>query len=489
MSPRHTRAGSVACACLLALALSTVALADIAPPETPPGSSIGPGGQTQVRMLAERVRIDIQPRAPGTEEAARSQPIAGDAAQAHVSGDFTMRNLGDAGEQMQVRFPLDNPSGRSNDSFNPNYFPEVQGFMASVGGQSVATTVITTPASQGGDRPPIPWAAFDVSFPAGQDLNIGVTYTITPTGYLPEARFAYVLETGAGWRDSIGSVDIVARLPYAATDENVLLAEDQTTPGGQFAGNEVRWHWENLEPTAQDNFFVTVIAPGIWQAILDAREAAQAKPDDVETLVALAMAYEAALPRKGLFARDNHFASLGEQAYERAVMLQPDSATLHAGLAEMLWRHWSAQATLPPDDPHVRRVVSEVSRALALDPQNEQAKRVLSELRNGVEGEIVLVTPTIEPPPTAMVADTALATVPPSPRTTSAPAVTPAPATTAPTEPTRPPALTPSDSAAGTTPAAATQRTGGSEPALLIGLIVVLAVAIGVVALLRRGSR
>src|SRR5207249_10117868 len=99
-------------------------------------------------------------------------------------------------------------------------------FNATVGGQPVATTVISTTNPQGGDAPPIPWAAFDVTFPTGQDLHLGMTYTITPTGYLPEARFAYVLETGAGWRDTIGSADIVVRLPYAASDENVILEDE-----------------------------------------------------------------------------------------------------------------------------------------------------------------------------------------------------------------------------------------------------------------------
>src|SRR5262245_22601535 len=102
----------LACACLLAFAIMHAARADIAPPDQPPGSNIGPGGQTQVRMQAERVVLDVRSRAPGSTGA--QTQLAGDLAEAQVSGDFGMRNLGAADEQMQVRFPLSDPSGRSS---------------------------------------------------------------------------------------------------------------------------------------------------------------------------------------------------------------------------------------------------------------------------------------------------------------------------------------------------------------------------------------
>lgn len=258
----------MACACLLALALGQVAWADIAPPEQPPGSSLEPAGQTQVRMLAERVVITVR-SIPSDMESA----YAGHAVAADVRADFDMRNLGAADEQIQVRFPLDNLSGYG-DGFSR--YPKVQDFAVSVDDQPIATTVITTPNPQGGDTPPIEWAAFDMTFPAAQDRHVGVTYTIAPTGYFPAARFSYILETGAGWRESIGSVDIIVQLPYDASVENVLpelegIFQSWTTPNGWFFGNEIRWHWDNLEPSARDNFSVTVLAPSVWQAILDAR--------------------------------------------------------------------------------------------------------------------------------------------------------------------------------------------------------------------------
>ncbi len=82
----------VACLGLLALLSARRAFADAGPPLQPPGSNIAAGGQTQVQMLAEKVVLEVTP-----PDGVR------------VGADFTMRNLGTAAEQMQVRFPLENP--------------------------------------------------------------------------------------------------------------------------------------------------------------------------------------------------------------------------------------------------------------------------------------------------------------------------------------------------------------------------------------------
>ena len=65
------------------LMLPSSALADVAPPVNPPGSNPQPGTEnTQVRMLAETVLIEIQSTA--------------ELGSARVTADFSMRNLGSA---------------------------------------------------------------------------------------------------------------------------------------------------------------------------------------------------------------------------------------------------------------------------------------------------------------------------------------------------------------------------------------------------------
>jgi hypothetical protein len=400
--------GGLACVALL---LAGVALADIAPPLQPPGSNIDPSGQTQVRMSAERVVLDVQPYK--------------NIAIAKVTGDFTMRNTGTSEEKMQVRFPLGDTSG-----FGSGYgdYPEVVGFAVNKGAENLPITVVTTTNPQDAEHP-IRWAAFDVIFPAGKDVPIQVTYSITSTGYPPEAQFAYVLETGAGWKDTIGSADVVLRLPYEATDENVLTKES-ITPGGKFSGNEIRWHWDNLEPTPKDNVHMTILSPKAWQGILDARAAVQAKPNDADALAALARAYDAAVTSRFALDEQDRYALLSEQIYDKAIAARPDSAALHAEYAKAIWDHMMVESSPSEDDPNLLRVLTQISLALSLDPNNQQAKDLLKDVEDIMGGPVVL--PTVTVPAVAQVTS-----VPPTqaataaaPIETSAPVALPTPAAT-----------------------------------------------------------
>jgi hypothetical protein len=75
-----------------------------------------------------------------------------------------------------------------------------------------------------------------VTFPVTHQVVISVSYGISPTGYLPDAVFAYVLATGARWRGPIGKADISMRLPYPATSENVAL--DKSKPGARIVNGQ-----------------------------------------------------------------------------------------------------------------------------------------------------------------------------------------------------------------------------------------------------------
>lgn len=372
----------------LMLTLALPALADVAPPDQAPGSSISPAGTTQVRMLAERVVIDIRASEPNDD----SRNLADDRAAAQVSATFLMRNLGQTDETMAVRFPLEASNGFDR-------MAQVEEFAVKVNGQPTPTA--TTLGLLRPKAPEIQWAVFEVTFSAGQDVTLEVSYLTRPTGYLPAARFDYLLETGAGWRDTIGSVDIIARLPYPAGEENVLLgpnrtnagASYQTTPGGQFVDNEVRWHWTDLEPTAQDNLFINILVPQTWERIMAARTAVEAKPDDVEALLALAQAYEAAVTNRFPTESNDPYAALSEQTLARAIVLRPDSAELHTQLARWKWDHLMVQALLPPNDPILPSILAELHQALTLDPAYEPALTLLDQIKSSVDGPILPPVP------------------------------------------------------------------------------------------------
>ncbi len=358
-------------AVVTSLLIVQTALADVAPPEMPPGSNPSPDSQTKVQMASERITISVYEITNPSNGS-----LTGDLSAARVDGTFTMRNRGKAPESMQVRFPLADPSGKGS-GFST--YPEVQGFVAGVDGQLVPTTVISLPNPSGEDQPPIRWAAFDVTFPITRNVLISVSYTITPTGYLPEAVFAYVLSTGAGWYGPIGRVDIALRLPYPATYENFVThpsPNSKTTPGWRFVGGEVRWQWQNLEPTAQNDWFATVLAPTVWRAIVAARQAELAAPRDAQAWLALSKAYIQAVPYKYEPLGAAHFVSLGVRAMQVAVSLDPRSADMRVEYADLLWYLYQWQVVNNPKGRITNIIYYNLNLALKLDPNNARARQL-----------------------------------------------------------------------------------------------------------------
>ena len=76
------------------------------------------------------------------------------------------------------------------------------------------------------------WAHFPVTFPPGQDVSIVVEYTVV--GYRTGSsitEYFYVLQTGAGWKDTIGKAQIIVRLPYDITPMNFLVVSKSWIDG------------------------------------------------------------------------------------------------------------------------------------------------------------------------------------------------------------------------------------------------------------------
>ena len=430
--------------CLLVISITQPALADVAPPAQPPGGSIVPGESTQVQMRAEIVEVTVQPL-----PYVGAPQLVDTTTQAKVKASFTMRNLGSAVEKMQVRFPLMDLTGMGDGFGN---YPQIQDIQVRVNEKLVPTTRVTTPTPNTWDKnaPPIAWAAFDVTFPPGKNVAIDVSYTLKPTGYYPVAEFRYILETGAGWRGPIGSADIVLRLPYDATPQNVLQGENASTSGGQFAGNEVRWHYENLEPTDQDNWAGDIVTPGLWQSILDARAAVQSASSDAKAWSLLAQTTGQAAhdqSGKGWLREDGSGRRLADEsvkAYEKAVALVPGDPGMHAAYAELLWRiilqykYPTSDIHPGPADATLRRCVDEINSALKLDPKNEQAQSLSDWIQGtypaivGVTdtGQLTLATPAPSPQPASSSTPPQPAPTATSPGETLTPGITLAPTTT-----------------------------------------------------------
>jgi hypothetical protein len=363
-------------AVLMASAIPTAARADVAPPAQPPGSSLLPGSETtQVRMLAETVVIDVQPTASGKSLGS-----------AHVTADFTMHNMSGMAESMAARFPI----AASDGFFNVN---EIHDLRIKVDRKPVVTHRIMGEDPYRGSQQ-VPWAAFDVTFPAGQDLPIQVEYTLEAAGEYPYVWFKYILSSGAGWKDTIGSADIIVRLPYEATTENLLLDTSEilfgTTKGGVLHGNEIGWHYTDLEPTAQDNFEVNLVMPSAWERLLAEERNLDRNPADGESWGRLGkLCKEMAYSSRGKgFRSGNTFdpgaAMLYQQgldAYDTAVTLLPRDALWHAGYADLLTYHAYFDAFNGMDTTQeAMHGMREIQLALALAPNDSKVQQIAEQI-------------------------------------------------------------------------------------------------------------
>ena len=340
-------------------------LADVAPPNDPPGSSIDPGGDTNVQMMSERVIINVWPFTSLEQNRVK------------VTADFLMRNQGKVDETLLVRFPLTDPSGKDN---GYSGYPEIQNFGVQVNSEWLAT--ITTTPNPIDNTASILWASFYVSFPVGEDIPIHVVYDHSPWGIYPWAQIKYILETGRGWYGAIGTADIILRLPYRANDTNVDLSE--TTRGGKFVGNEMQWHWENIEPERSDNVVITILYPVVWNAILQAQADSESDPKNVQALISLSSVYRDVATEKHGFVAQEQLALLSQKVIEQAIQIEPNSADLHAELADnILWQNLPGKVQDPNFcvSPSGKQILNEIEIANNLEPDNKKLQTVIKSMK------------------------------------------------------------------------------------------------------------
>ena len=376
-------------------------LADISPPDWPPGANLAPDSEnTQVRMVSEIVVIEVQENIP-----------EGSLGEANVKASFRMHNLGSDIETMFARFPLTFWDAYSSSSGS---FPEIKDVEFVVGGEPVDWRRVDILSDNEGT---VPWAEFGVTFPPGQDVLIDVLYTAKPVGEYPYVAYRYILETGTGWRGSIEEADIIVSLPYEANDHNVILDEtigwSTTTDGAIFDGKEVRWHFENFEPTRKNNIEVSLIMPNAWNMVLEERMRIDENPEDGETWGRLGKGYKEVSYLRSWFRKDEggkELYRLSVEAYEKALELLPNDALWHAGFAELLYTHayWDVFTPGSQNLDEILSAVQEIKIAYDLKPDDPKVLEILDSISSGMPGAInriengyeflfLTATPTIVP--------------------------------------------------------------------------------------------
>jgi tetratricopeptide (TPR) repeat protein len=220
---------------------------------------------------------------------------------------------------------------------------------------------------------------------------------------------------------------------------------------------------------------VTVVQPHLWQVILQGRIQAIGSPDDASVWLALARAYASAGQSKHGMFEDEQLCQPFIKAFERALTLDPNDASLHAEFAYyMFLANWWGG-----NDYYQAIAMNELAIALTLDPKNPDALSALDYMNSMFPDSIlptpgpfpifVTATPTLEPIAEPAVPTSTLPSPTPHPTATLIPAyVSP--------QPTILPAKEPN-------------RTNSNLPGFVILLAAVFAGGIGLGILINRHKR
>jgi hypothetical protein len=336
---------------LLILMVVSPVLADMGvQPILPGGSNIQPEGETPIQMASEKVVLNVRPATEVDDTVVIRNPaeygLPGSfdgspgmyPAVADVLADFTMVNPTNEAVSMTAWFPLASALETEEWNINPDeVVPRIERFQVILDGKPLEYTVHEMPNPKGEDKPPLPWVSFQVTFPAGEETHVQISY-IVPTWWSYEGltmNLYYVFQTGAGWAGPIGKAELLVNLPYPASAETIY----EMPKGGQIEGHQVRWTWTDLEPGPQDDFFIKLLMLDRWDELQDARAAVAANPRDGESWLNLAYtyimltrgkAYSAARMLPGF---GEIYQPLGVQAAEEALRLLPDDGRPHYELA------------------------------------------------------------------------------------------------------------------------------------------------------------
>ena len=319
-------------------------------PILPGGSSIKPQVETPIQMVAERVVLNVRPATElddmvvsrNPEEYGLSGSFDGSPgmypAMADVLADFTMMNPTDETVSMTAWFPLASAIETEEWNLNPGeVVPSIRRFQVSLDGKPLEYNVGELPNPKGEDKPPLPWASFPVTFPAGEETHVEVGY-IVPAWWSYEGlamNLFYVFQTGAGWAGPISKAELVVNLPYPASAETIWTMPE----GGQFASHQARWNWENFEPGPDDDFSIQLLLLERWDELQAARAAAAANPQDGEVWLNLASTYSMLTRGKAYSAArmlpgfGEIYQPLGVQAAQEALRLLPGDGRPHYELA------------------------------------------------------------------------------------------------------------------------------------------------------------
>jgi hypothetical protein len=380
---------------LISLMLPSPVQAGGLQPILPGGSSIQPGEETQIQMLAEVVSINIRTATEPDNALIKLNPNIYPfqmapvwfSAIAEVETDITLRNPTSNPVSMTVWFPL---ASALEDVewklYSGETVPRIESLQVNVDGKQIEYTVSELPNPKGDDKPFLPWASFLVTFPGQVETVIHLGYKVAPQPFPGiEMAFYYVFQTGASWAGPIGRVELTLNLPYPASSETIAgMPADSLrlppyyrasmranlSPNSMLERNQANFYWENLEPGPEDDFAVWLLQPDIWKELETAQTVVQANLQDGRAWLDLASTYtnHLGIEFNYLSVFSPYFLPAGIDAYQKAAAFLPGHPAPHAGLALLSLAPYIIEKNAPSDV--IQYVQNEIQIARKLDAKN-----------------------------------------------------------------------------------------------------------------------
>jgi hypothetical protein len=391
---------------LLMLAAPAIPVqADVAPPQFPPdkGTGIEPDRDTKVQMVSEEVVFDM--------------PAANDPdtiINLEMTASFQMRNQGSESEIMKVGFPMGCDPVDNDASVTVNDRPAE---ILIEDGEAVIIQDV------GGRCQSNNWIRFDVTFPPKQDVWIVVKLSYLEQSVGSYFYYHYILETGAGWYGPIGKGAVVFNLPYQPENLNFQGFWDSSKILSRIYGDKsVRFTFNELEPTSNNNLYFLIGDPYTWQQVDTARENVRENPQDPKAYVQLGQAYENAMRYNQKI--DPVVTKLALEAYNHALRLDPYAVEAHVGIASVIFTDQdnATQSKIDLDSDPIKIVLDHLAKALAIDPNNDDARNLIYILDSF--GPVDAKLPKVDP---AWLPTGAPATQTFTPSITYTPSITPTP--------------------------------------------------------------
>jgi hypothetical protein len=365
-------------------------------PVLPGGSSIQPHEETPIQMASEVVTMNVRAATSADNALVALKPDSYGyeiepvwyPGVAEVKADFKMNNPTSAPVTLTVWFPLASTLENVQWNFNPGEIvPRITSFQVSIDGVPTNYIVSELPNPKGADKPLLPWASFPVTFAAGKETIIQVSYNLPLQPQVKGYGMAlyYVFQNGAGWDGSIGQAELIVNLPYPASIGTMasiqpdhftfsymgISNEPAKLPSGVvLAGNQARWTWKNFEPGPDDDFAVWLLRVDKWKGLKAAQEVVRTSPQDGKAWLDLAIAYHslAASYRNSLMLFSSTYLNPGIDAYRKVISLLPEESAAHAGLALLTLAPYMTAKNAPADV--IQSVQNEYQIAIELESKN-----------------------------------------------------------------------------------------------------------------------